>query len=230
MPGVKISQLPAVGSAQSTDFLPIVQGGVTYQETLLQIATLFGFFSGILSTINGGTGVASPTAHTLPVAEGSSAFTFLGPLANGQLLIGSTGADPVAAALSAGPGISIANGAGSITISGTASSIGWNVVTSSGNMTAENGYICNSAGSITLTLPTNAAVGTALAVVNMNTGGFTIAQNNSQNIRIGNHISTTGAGGSIASTAQGDSLYLICAVANTTWISLGGPQGTLRVT
>jgi hypothetical protein len=41
----------------------------------------------------------------------------VGPLTNGQLVIGSTGAPPQAAALTAGPGIAIANGPGSITIS-----------------------------------------------------------------------------------------------------------------
>lgn len=41
----------------------------------------------------------------------------LGPLTNGQLIIGSTLATPVANTLTAGPGIAIANGAGTITIS-----------------------------------------------------------------------------------------------------------------
>ena len=38
----------------------------------------------------GGTGVASPTQYTLPVAQGSSAYSFVGPLADGELLIGTT--------------------------------------------------------------------------------------------------------------------------------------------
>lgn len=71
---------------------------------------------GVIPPSEGGTGVANPTAHTLPVAEGSSPFHFLGPLTNGQLLIGSTGGDPVPASLTAGANISITNGAGSITI------------------------------------------------------------------------------------------------------------------
>ncbi|MGL5626596.1 MAG: hypothetical protein ACRDDW_03635 [Candidatus Rhabdochlamydia sp.] len=70
-----------------------------------------------LNTINGGTGVSSPTANTRPVAQGSSAMTFLGPLTDGQLVIGSTGFSPVVSTLSAGTGISITNGPGSISIS-----------------------------------------------------------------------------------------------------------------
>jgi len=73
----------------------------------------------------GGTGVVNPTAHTLPVAEGVSNFTFLGPLTNGQLLIGSTGLDPVPATLTAGIGISVTNAAGSITIASTGAAGGY---------------------------------------------------------------------------------------------------------
>lgn len=176
---------------------------------------------------SGGTGVSSPTAHTLPVAEGSSNFNFLGPLTNGQILIGSTGSDPVAATITGTSGITVTNGPGSITLAGTASSIGWNVVTSNQSMVPESGYVANSASLLTFTLPVTAAVGSALAAINLNTGGFTIAQNSGQNIRVGTSLSTTGAGGSISSSAQGDSIYLVCVVANTTWITVGGTQGNL---
>jgi hypothetical protein len=59
------------------------------------------------------------TAHSLVVAEGNSAFVALGAATNGQLPIGSTGADPVLATITAGTGISVTNGAGSITIAST---------------------------------------------------------------------------------------------------------------
>lgn len=49
----------------------------------------------------------------------ASAFGGVGPLTNGQLVIGSTGLAPVAASLSAGTGISVTPGAGSITIAAT---------------------------------------------------------------------------------------------------------------
>lgn len=75
-----------------------------------------------VSSTNGGTGVSNPTAHTFAIAEGSSAFNFLGPLTNGQILIGSTGADPIPATLTAGLNITITNNAGSITIAANATS------------------------------------------------------------------------------------------------------------
>lgn len=40
MAGIKISALPAVVAAQTTDFFPVVQGGVTSRETISQLITL----------------------------------------------------------------------------------------------------------------------------------------------------------------------------------------------
>lgn len=55
MAGQKISQLPAVPSALTTDYFPVVQGGITSRETLAQVQTLFGFTGGILNLAHGGT-------------------------------------------------------------------------------------------------------------------------------------------------------------------------------
>lgn len=64
----------------------------------------------------GGTGATSFTAHSILLGQGTSAVTALGAATNGQIPIGSTGADPVLATISAGSNISITNAAGSITI------------------------------------------------------------------------------------------------------------------
>lgn len=66
--------------------------------------------------VEGGTGAQTFTAHSLLVGEGTSAIVAIGSATNGQLAIGSTGADPVLSTLTAGTGVSITNGAGSITI------------------------------------------------------------------------------------------------------------------
>lgn len=182
----------------------------------------------VIPPSQGGTGVASPTAHTLPVAEGSSNFHFLGPLSNGQLLVGSSGADPVPATLTAGTNISIVNGAGSITVNATGlAGIGWVVVSGTSQaMSADMGYIANNAGLVTLTLPLTAAVGTIIYVQGMGSGGWSIAQNAGQNIQVGSAGSTIGAGGSVSSTNQWDSITLLCVNANLTWTSLGAPQSS----
>lgn len=171
-----------------------------------------------LSATLGGTGVSNPTAHSLPVAEGSSAFTFLGPLTNGQMLIGSTGANPVAATISAGTGVTVSTGAGSLTISATGGGPYTEVTGTSQAMAVNNEYTANNAGLVTLTLPATAAIGDYVIVNGLGAGGWKIAQNASQTIHAGSSATTVGVGGSLASTNRFDSIKLKCVVANTTWI------------
>jgi len=66
----------------------------------------------------GGSGAATFTDGGLLLGSGTSAFTALGQATNGQLPIGSTGADPVLAVLTEGEGIDVTNAAGGITIAG----------------------------------------------------------------------------------------------------------------
>lgn len=180
---------------------------------------------------NGGTGVASPTARTIPIAQGTSNFTFVGPLTNGQLLIGSTGANPVPATITAGTNISVTNGSGTITISATGSgAFNWSEVTGTTQSASTNsGYIANNAALVTITLPSTSNVGDELAIVGKGAGGWKIAQAASQQIRVGQLASTAGTGGYIQSTAQYNSIYLVCTIANTTWTTLGAPQGNITV-
>ena len=119
MANVRISQLPSPQtSLTGTELVPIVQNGQTVQTTLTNIATLVG-----VSSIDfGSTGLtpATPTsgavtvAGTLAVANGGTGQT---SYTDGQLLIGNTTGNTLTkATLTAGSGVSITNGAGSITI------------------------------------------------------------------------------------------------------------------
>lgn len=56
------------------------------------------------------------TNHSLQLGNATGSLTSLGVATNGQIPIGSTGADPVLATLTAGSNITITNGAGSISI------------------------------------------------------------------------------------------------------------------
>ncbi|MGL5263347.1 MAG: hypothetical protein ACRDAI_02045 [Candidatus Rhabdochlamydia sp.] len=170
-----------------------------------------------LSTLNGGTGVAAPTTNTLPVAQGASAMTFLGPLTNGQVLIGATGTNPVPGVLTAGLGISITNGAGSIVISSNPSGVWNNVTTASASMNVGNGYLANNAALVTLTLPAIAVLFSTIHVAGNGAGGWIIAQNSGQTINLDATPTTTGISGSLASTNRYDCVELLCTAANTTW-------------
>lgn len=101
----------------------------------------------------------------------------------------------------------------------------WITLTTGGPLTINTGYFLNSAVPQNYQLPTVAAFGQLIALVNVNTGPFTIEQAAGQQIWFGDGSSTLGAAGSIESLAQGDSLTLICFVPNTIFYVLGGSQG-----
>lgn len=63
--------------------------------------------------------ITGTTNHSLLVGAGTDTLTNLGVATDGQIPIGSTGLDPVLSTITAGSGISVTNGAGSITIAAT---------------------------------------------------------------------------------------------------------------
>jgi hypothetical protein len=229
----KISQLPAASSVGSADLFAIVQSSVTkkataslvlsYVQTALALGTA-AFVNVPIVPANGGTGVISPTIHTLPVAQGASNFNFLGPLTNGQFLIGSTGSDPVPANLVAGTNVTISNSAGSVTISAAGlGGFSWHVVSGTTQlMVANNGYIANNGALVTLTLPASSNVGDEIDIIGKGAGGWLAQCGGGQTIVVGN--TSTSAGGSVASTDANDAFYMICTVANTEWRVGSGPQ------
>lgn len=162
-----------------------------------------------ISAANGGTGVASPTIHGILVAQGASAVSPL-VLTNGQVLIGSTGADPVAASLTAGANITITPGAGTISIAADAgASTTWSAIsTATKTIVANEGYISNNGAGVTYTLPATATLGDIFEIVGPQS--WTVAQNAGQSIKIGSSTTTTGTGGSLASTNAGDTLRVVC--------------------
>jgi len=78
-----------------------------------------------LSVAYGGTGAATLTDGGILLGSGTSAITATAAPTDGQLLIGSTGVDPVIATLTAADGVDIVNAAGSITIGSPANSVGF---------------------------------------------------------------------------------------------------------
>ena len=88
------------------------------------MAVVFDVFTGQLSIIPpaslvpGGTPVPGATPYSILTVDGSNILSTVGPLLNGQLIIGSTGGAAVAATLTGTSNqVSIANASGSITIS-----------------------------------------------------------------------------------------------------------------
>lgn len=191
---------------------------LTFPDTIALNALLFG-------NVANNVGPIAPVNSAVFRSSSTGVPGWSASMTNGQLLIGSTGATPALGTLSAGPGVSIANGAGTITISGTGSGIGWTEVTGiTQAIVADNGYVANNAGVVTLTLPLTAAFGTIVSIVGKGAGGWLIAQNAGQNIQVGSVSSSVGVGGSVASTNRFDSIDLLCTTADLTWTTLGAPQ------
>jgi len=88
-----------------------------FQATLGTSVDLTSEVTGTLPVNKGGSGASNLTDHALIVGSGTDPVSNIGVMSSGQIPIGVTGADPVAAAPSAGEAIDISLGAGSITIS-----------------------------------------------------------------------------------------------------------------
>lgn len=119
--------------------------------------------------------LGTQTAHSLALFQGSSsALTPLGVASNGQIPIGSTGVDPVLATLTAGAGITITNGPGSITVSATGPDVlNYTQVTfamSPYTVLSTDEYlgVNTSAGGVTILLPNAPSTGRVIYIKDRN--------------------------------------------------------------
>src|SRR5690606_37970433 len=97
--------------AGQTSWQPVAGSGTVNNGTANQIA----YYATTGDAISGLTGANS----ALLVTDATGAPAMTPSLTDGQVVIGDTSGTPVPATLTPGTGISIANGAGSITISAT---------------------------------------------------------------------------------------------------------------
>ena len=131
-------------------------------------------------------------------------------------------------------------GSGSITVTGTpltntltitnaSSSFTWSVIGASGPLVVNNGYFCTTGAALSFSLPAASAVGDQVALSLDGSTSWTITQGAGQQIRLGLLQTTSGVGGSLASTAQGDTVILVCSVANLRWNVVYGPVGNITI-
>lgn len=93
----------------------------------------------------------------------------------------------------------------------------WQNIGSNQTLEIRHGYFVTS-GALSLALPTASDLGDEIEVVLRGGTSWTITQGAGQQIFIGNQSTTSGAGGSLASTADGDSIRLICQTDDLTWV------------
>ena len=182
-------------------------------------------------------GIATLTSNAVLLGNAANPITATAAFtANGQLLIGNGSSAPAVATLIQGSGITITNGAGTITIAADSTGgLTWTSGVTTGALAAGTGSFVTAGSQQTLTLPTGSStVGDTIAVANA--GSFAtawkIAQNASQAIKIGNTTTSTGTGGSLTSSAAGDCVEIVCYDATTNaekWMVVPGYVGNLTV-
>ena len=164
----------------------------------------FSASDGTLKVEYGGTGAATLTDGGILVGAGTGAITALDVLTNGQLLIGDGSGAPAASTLTAGEGIDITNGAGSIEILGedaTTSNKGIasfhtdNFSVSSGAVTIKDGGV-DLAAEVTGVLPVanggSGGLASGSLLIGDGSGAATAAE-----LTAGEGIDVTSASGSI---------------------------------
>ncbi len=179
--------------------------------------------AGVVGYDGAGTFVGNAvTNHAVQVGGATtSALTQLSVGTNGQVLLGSTGADPVFATLTGTGGITFTTGAGSLAINNSGGGLSWSVISADQTGAVNHGYFCNKASLLTLTLPGTTAVGDVIALVNINGAAFTkILSANPGIINIGSSAATTNTG-SLTSTALGDAIFLVAQTTASVWYAYG---------
>lgn len=100
----------------------------------------------------------------------------------------------------------------------------WENISASQTLEVNHGYFCT-ANALSLALPATSEVGDTITVVLRGGTSWTITQAAGQQIRQGTAATTLGASGTLASTADGDSIELVCQTANTIWVASTPPNG-----
>lgn len=117
-------------------------------------------------------------------------------------------------------------GGGSVTVTGSGSTLtisvpstffSWSVITANQTAVTFHGYFVNGGSRVDLTLPATSSVGDTFTVVDKGGNLFRILQAAGQVVKFQNSSTTIGTGGSLTSQVIGDSLTLVCSVADTEW-------------
>lgn len=154
-----------------------------------------------VSVANGGTGAATLTDHGVLVGSGASPITALAVGTDGQVLLGSTGADPVFATLaSADSTISYTPGAGSLDLA-TGSAVAKSFPTDSGTATPSAGALtvaggnnCSTSGAgSTVTIDVDGNVADSFST----DSGSAVPSLGVLTVTGGDNIDTSGAGSTV---------------------------------
>lgn len=161
----------------------------------------------VLEVPDGGTGVNFLTDHGLLVGSGAGDITALASASNGQIPIGSVGADPVLATITEGTNIDIINGAGSVTLETTKTELNDQTGVAYTLVLGDRGktITLTNAAAIALTVPPNASVafpvGTVISLYQGGAGTVTVTPGAAVTIRsLDSNLKISGQYGMVALT------------------------------
>lgn len=125
--------------------------------------------------------------------------------------------------------ISVTGNAGTNTLTITDMDASWTSIAASQMLDVNMGYFCVSpGGALVLQLPAVSAQGDVIQIALDGATSFQVTQGAGQTIVIGNTATTAGAGGSLTSTQQGDSIRIVCRIPNQRWVAIAS-LGNLTV-
>ena len=189
--------------------------------------TITGDSGGALSPTAGNWNIfgASTAAGTSPVTTSGAVSTLTVNVQKSQA-IASTDATKVGLAAFDSAFFSVdANGF----VSSTGQGMVWQTISANQTLVVNHGYICISpGGALSLALPATATIGQIIEVTLDGATSWTITQSAGQQIRYGNLQTTSGASGTLASTAAGNTIRMVAQTA-TKWNVISA-LGTLVVT
>lgn len=167
--------------------------------------------------------VSGTTNHSLQIGNASGSLTSLGVATNGQLAIGSTGANPVLANLtSSDSSITITNGPGTINLT-TSGAVALDFQTDSGTAIPAAGVITITGGSTGLTTSGSGSTVSLTGILNLANGG-TSANLTASNGGIFYSTATTGA--ILSGTATANRVLLSGASTTPAWSTATYPPTT----
>lgn len=165
---------------------------------------------GTLGSVSGGTGVSSPTAHSVPVAEGASAFTFEAPGSTGNCLVSNgASADPTFQSCTNVYTLPTASTSvlGGVKVDGTTISISGGVISAAGASAAIPGYITGAQ----LTFATTTTVTVSAGTMADSTNAVQMALSGSHTL----NMAASGAGGLDTGTIAATTWYAVVVINGT---------------
>ena len=115
-------------------------------------------------------------------------------------------------------GTSITGSGNTITVGVSGSGMTWSALIASQTLAVNNGYFCESPGGVLiLPLPAVSNIGDEIEIYLDGATSFEITQAANQSIKFGAQVTTTGIGGSLISTGQGDGIRMVCMTSNLRW-------------